>query len=162
MKAKSIGRRINDLEERLHPRKPVVYVNEDELREFMLILLGFVPPSVIFTHLKEKEPVVMNDSEQAQKEYEFFVEEFLDCGRSVDPYDEKNELLEGLWELEKKFAKKENRKANFGVNAMFVDKADDEVFERLRASCKIPPLSVEHRKAVKEVMAEIGNEKPNL
>jgi hypothetical protein len=162
MKAKSISKRINDLEERLHPRKPVVYVNEDELREGLLILLGFVPPSFILTHLKEKEPVVMNDSEQAQKEYKFFVEEFLDCGRSIDPYDEENELLGGLWELEKKFAKKENRKANFGVNVLFVDKADDEFFKRLRASCKIPPLSAEHRKAINEVMAKIGNEKPTL
>jgi hypothetical protein len=166
MKAKSIGKRIEELDEKLHPRSPIDDLSEEEIRKkaktAVLMLSGLLPPDLREVHHKEIKPVVVDDSEEALKEYEFYVEEFLDCGRSVNPHSEDQEIWEALWELEKEFAKKENRKPNFGINVLFVDKADDELFMRLRASCKIPSLSSEHRKAVKEVMAKIRNEKPNL
>jgi|GEM_PF-6858684 len=161
MKGKSIGKRIEELQEKLHPRSPIDDLSEAELKEKgkkgISILLGLVSPSIVLTHLKEKEPVVINDSERARKEYEFFIEEFLDCGRSVNPCSENLELWEALWELEKKSAKKENRRTNFGINVLLVHKADDEAMKKLRAHCKIPPLSSEHKKAIRELMSKFMN-----
>ena len=66
-------------------------------------------------------------------------------------------LWEPLWELEKKFARKENRKMHFGLNVVFLDQADEPSYKKLREYVSLPPLSPEHKKAIAEVRSKLRN-----
>lgn len=188
MKGKSISRRIEELNKRLHPRNPVDDLSEAEVKELaktcVLDLLGisqagganpsttlrvfdrvsdekraFDSPFDYAQDLRRREDSEQRleengEIEQSRKKHERFIEEFLDCGRSGGSFDETHELWEALWELEKKFARKEDRRMNFGINVLLVDRADDEYFKKLRAYCRILPLSSEHRKAVQELISK--------
>jgi hypothetical protein len=109
MKAKSICKRIEELDEKLHPRNLVDDLSEEEIRKegttALLMLLGLLPPDLRGVHHKETKSVVLDDSEEALKEYEFYMDEFLDCGRSLNLFSEDQEIWEALWKLEKEFAK---------------------------------------------------------
>jgi hypothetical protein len=100
---------------------------------------------------------------EARKRYEKLIEERFALWRSHKIDDGTLKLWEALWELEKKFAEKEERKMNFGLNVVFVDKADAPNFKKLRDYVGLPPLSSEHKKAIEEVKSELeqSHEKGN-
>ena len=96
---------------------------------------------------------------EARQRYEQMIEKRLNDFRSHQFFDEMLKLWEPLWELEKKFAEKENRKMNFGLNVVFLDQAEEPSYKKLRDYEGLPPLSPEHKKAIEEVKSKLKNQK---
>jgi hypothetical protein len=92
---------------------------------------------------------------EARQRYEQLVQKRLNDFKSHQFFDEMLKLWEPLWELEKKFARKENRRMNFGLNVVFLDQADEESYKKLRDYVGLPPLSPEHKKAIEEVKSQL-------
>lgn len=87
--------------------------------------------------------------------YEKLIENKLKTMRSAGFWEHQLKLLEALWDLEKKFARKEDRKMNFGLNVVFVDKTDAPNFKRLRDYVGLPPLSPKHKRAIEDVRSKL-------
>ena len=96
---------------------------------------------------------------EARQRYEQMVQKRLKDFKSHQFFDEMLKLWEPLWELEKRFARKENRKMNFGLNVVFVDQAEEPSYKKLRDYVGLPPLSLEHKKAIEEVKSQLKSQK---
>ena len=105
----------------------------------------------------EQETGLHQNLEWAHKEYAETIERRLRLLRLQSPLDDRFRMWEELWELEKEYARKEERMTHFGLNVAFVDRADLEDFKELRASIGIPPLSPEQKAAIQKVMSQSEN-----